>query len=125
VRAFIISTSLVLALTQVELAAADPPSANNSPSANEVMPGCRSLLKRYHAGQDYKVGTGTRRETDCGDLLYLFTLFREKTCIPEGVTTGQIVAVVVKYADEHPQDMHLEFAEVVASALVEAWPCKP
>ena len=118
-RTFIISTSLVLALAQVGLAAAEPLVTK---SANEVMPGCRSLLKRYHDGRDYK--GGTRRETDCGDLLLFLTITPE-FCVPKGVTTGQAVAVVVRYADEHPQDMHLEFAEVVFHALQEVWPCKP
>jgi hypothetical protein len=46
-------------------------------------------------------------------------------CIPKGVTTGQKIAVVVKYIDEHPEDMHLKFKLLVHEALLKAWPCKP
>ena len=46
-------------------------------------------------------------------------------CVPNDVTLGQRVAVVVKYIDEHPEDMHLEFFLLASEALRAAWPCKP
>jgi hypothetical protein len=46
-------------------------------------------------------------------------------CIPKGVTMGQMIAVVVKYVDEHPEDMHSEFLFLAHEALLTAWPCKP
>jgi Rap1a immunity proteins len=38
---------------------------------------------------------------------------------------GQRVAVVVKYIDEHPEDLHLEFWSLAREALRASWPCKP
>ena len=46
-------------------------------------------------------------------------------CAPNDVTLGQRVAVVVKYVDEHPEDMDLKFFRLAHEALLKAWPCKP
>jgi hypothetical protein len=48
-----------------------------------------------------------------------------EACIPKSVTMGQMIAVVVKYVDEHPEDMHSEFLFLAHEALLTAWPCKP
>jgi hypothetical protein len=50
---------------------------------------------------------------------------KHELCRPDGVTMGQEVAVVVKYIDEHPEDLHLEFLLLASEALAKAWPCKP
>jgi hypothetical protein len=48
-------------------------------------------------------------------------------CIPEEVTLGQKVTVVVNYIERHVEDMHLSFGVLAHEALKEAWPgpCKP
>ena len=46
-------------------------------------------------------------------------------CIPggeAGVTSGQVVKVVIKYLEEHPQDLHKDAAGLVMSGLAEAFP---
>jgi hypothetical protein len=48
-----------------------------------------------------------------------------EVCIPKAATMGQRVAVVVKYIDEHPEDLHLEFWSLAREALRASWPCKP
>jgi hypothetical protein len=45
------------------------------------------------------------------------------TCLPQGVTTGQALKVLVKYMDDHPEQLHEKTAWVAAKALHEAWPC--
>ena len=50
---------------------------------------------------------------------------KHEVCIPKGVTMGQMIAVVVNYVDEHPEDMHSEFLFLAHEALLTAWPCKP
>jgi len=45
-------------------------------------------------------------------------------CIPNQVTVGQQTEVVVKYLNEHPEDLHYRATGEVYSAIKEAYPCK-
>jgi hypothetical protein len=122
VRTFIISASLVLALlTGPASAAVD--------TANEVMPGCRSLLEKVRTKPHFNADKSYNKEEEPCFLSLaaadVYALAEHDVCIPKGVTTGQKIAVVVKYIDEHPEDMHLKFKLLVHEALLKAWPCKP
>jgi hypothetical protein len=44
--------------------------------------------------------------------------------ISEGMVTSQLVRVVAKYLQEHPQNLHLEAGGTVANAFIEAFPCE-
>jgi hypothetical protein len=48
------------------------------------------------------------------------------TCIdiPDGVTLGQEVKVVVAYIDARPARMHEPFTQLALEALRTAWPCR-
>jgi Rap1a immunity proteins len=43
---------------------------------------------------------------------------------PDGVTTGQVEKVTIKWLNEHPEKLHLNASGLVAFALSEAFPCK-
>jgi hypothetical protein len=45
-------------------------------------------------------------------------------CIPEASTKGQLVDVVLKYLEQHPERRHLESGALVPEALNLAFPCK-
>lgn len=44
-------------------------------------------------------------------------------CVPEGVTSDQAVRVFVKYADEHPEKLHLNAPDIILDSLEKAFPC--
>ena len=44
-------------------------------------------------------------------------------CIPQSVTAGQLVAVYVKWANDHPNQWHLPEPATVYAALAQAFPC--
>ncbi len=44
-------------------------------------------------------------------------------CLPAEVSNGQIVKVVVKYLDQHPEKLHLPAAQLIYNATNEAFPC--
>jgi hypothetical protein len=46
-------------------------------------------------------------------------------CAPNGVTVGQVTAVVLKYMRENPQSLHLFGDAVIRTALINTWPCTP
>ena len=113
-RTFIISASLVLALTQVGLA------EGKDPSANTIMPGCRDFLNERPvvclAGQCLGIILGLARAVEVQSP--------RPFCIPDDVTNEQMVRVVVSYIDQRPEKMHSEFAPFAYLAFQEAWPCK-
>lgn len=44
-------------------------------------------------------------------------------CVPDSATTTQLAKVIVKYGNDHPQELHLPGVLFVAKALVAAFPC--
>jgi hypothetical protein len=45
-------------------------------------------------------------------------------CVPNGVTLGQMVKVVVNYLEKHPENLHLNAEDEILSAIRSAWPCR-
>jgi hypothetical protein len=45
--------------------------------------------------------------------------------IPDSVTQGQIVGVVVLYIEARPERMHEPFRSLALEALFDAWSCQP
>lgn len=46
-----------------------------------------------------------------------------RSCIPKGVTKGQLQDVVKKHLAKHPEQLEYIGYQVVVVALVEAFPC--
>ena len=46
-------------------------------------------------------------------------------CIPETVTTGQMVAVAIKFMDKNPEQRNRNVHRIFADAAASAWPCVP
>lgn len=46
------------------------------------------------------------------------------TCLPNGVTHAQTIAIFLKYTDDHPDRWQLSSDAVIAAALSESFPCK-
>jgi hypothetical protein len=46
-----------------------------------------------------------------------------QVCAPDGITVGQLEKVFKKYADDHPEQLHLSAADVVSNAFAKAFPC--
>jgi hypothetical protein len=44
-------------------------------------------------------------------------------CLPKGVTLGQGAKVLVKYMDDHPEELQERTEQLAARALMKAWPC--
>ncbi|MGA2086582.1 MAG: Rap1a/Tai family immunity protein, partial [Terracidiphilus sp.] len=45
-------------------------------------------------------------------------------CIPEGATNFELARVVVKYLNDHPNQLHKSYRLLVMLALEDAYPCK-
>ncbi len=126
-------TALLLGAT---LALTVTAAAQNTSSANYILPGCQDFLnlKQPHtdrqgfcagtvAGISF-VGKDLRRlrpaypsESDAVTWLYCLD-------IPEKVTLMQLVRGVIAYIDARPQRMHESFNDLALEALRTAWPCR-
>jgi hypothetical protein len=54
-----------------------------------------------------------------GDLLPRHLRF----CPPDGMPPIAADLIVIKYLDDHPEDLHLDFRLLALAALHKAWPC--
>jgi hypothetical protein len=45
-------------------------------------------------------------------------------CLPSGVSTTQLIRVIVAYGHNHPEELHVSTGLFVLNALVTAFPCK-
>jgi hypothetical protein len=86
-------------------------------SANYMLPGCRSFMQKASNYSDFDQGV-------CVGVIRGIVYAARDICAPTESTTNQAVAVVIKYIDQRPQDMHLPFAVLAHTALQEVWPCE-
>ena len=105
---------LLLALTM-------PASAEDTTTANQMLPGCKGLLDNRMTS-----GVSVYQQGRCGG--YVASLVygggEQEFCSPKGVSIGQAVAVVIKYIEARPERMHEPFGGLALEALTAAWPCK-
>lgn len=45
-------------------------------------------------------------------------------CLPNGVSKGQMIDIVVNYLNAHPEVLHQPADDIVFFAITKAWPCK-
>ena len=63
------------------------------------------------------------RDGYCTGLVYGISNASPHVCPDEEVTTGQETRVVLKYLQDHPEELHLDNAVLVEKALEKAFPC--
>jgi hypothetical protein len=91
-------------------------------SANFMLPHCRNS----HSSQG-RLGV---LEGYCGGVIDTFVWVGSslppdsRFCPPKSVTETQAEAVVLKYLDAHPEQLHMNFKWLVIEALRGAWPCR-
>ncbi len=44
-------------------------------------------------------------------------------CIPDSVTGAQLTKVIVRYGDEHPEELHYPAVVLINLAILKAFPC--
>jgi len=49
---------------------------------------------------------------------------KKETCLPQGVTNGQINTVVENYLKDHPEVLHFPADDIVVVAIQKSWPCQ-
>ena len=92
-------------------------------SANYMLPGCRvsAGLVAFTAANAYIAGLCLGSVLGIADMLSLPPSCPMCIKIPEGVTQGQAVMVVLKYIEAQPQNMQERFTRLAAQALLRTW----
>jgi hypothetical protein len=85
------------------------------PYCKDYMDGKLDYLPNFCAGMIFGLGILLRQ--DPKSPLYCVD-------IPEGIKFEQAIRVVIRYIEEHPQDMHHPFKYLALVAIMDAWPCK-
>lgn len=44
-------------------------------------------------------------------------------CLPDGASNSELAKVMVKYGNDHPEELHLPSVVLVTNALLKAFPC--
>lgn len=86
---------------------------------------CRDVLGSDDAfGSGYCLGfiQGVR---DLAQIMVQVTPKEHLLCIPPQVTTGQLSKVFVRWADNHPEQLHIPPVVGVHRSIIAAFPCGP
>jgi Rap1a immunity proteins len=116
-KAIVIGALIALTVTAANAAEQD------TNSANYMLPGCRisAGLVAFTAANAYIAGLCLGSVLGIADMLSFPPSCSICIKIPEGVTQGQIVMVVLKYIEAQPQSMQERFTRLAAQALLRTW----
>tara|TARA_R110000764_G_scaffold148143_1_gene236040 strand:- start:4 stop:351 length:348 start_codon:yes stop_codon:yes gene_type:complete len=88
-------------------------------TGNQLLTKCESeIYFEQGACHGYLIATA-----DTWDTAALWQIFINHICMPKSVTGGQLQKVWIKYANEHPERLHLGAAGLVVNAYGQAFPC--
>jgi hypothetical protein len=88
---------------------------------DELLPMCNSTvayLNDHHSPMEKQFSEGY-----CLGLVTGVSETSDDVC-SLGVPSGQLVTVVVKFLEDHPDRLNLKNTTLVRQALMRAWPCK-
>jgi len=94
-------------------------------SGSKLLEYCEAYLSE--TGSAAKGNTCYGFVTGIEDAHYFFTALDEMSpqwCPPDNMTAGQLIRVVTKYLQEHPEKLHFAAAGSVSNALKLAFPCE-
>lgn len=89
-------------------------------TGDKLLENCREVETRSEA---FNTGVCAGYVTAVADAMALPVVGGLRACIPIGVTTRQIVAVVTKYLRDHPEELHYSANSTATLALRMAFPC--
>ncbi len=94
-------------------------------TGNELLPKCEEFVTKtdhYFDSaicQAYIIGI-----TDASITFVNWNNMEKDMCLPDNVGSRKLVRVVIKYLQEHPEDLHLSASSLVLNAFIKAFPCE-
>ncbi len=102
----------------------DGGTAGGENSAGELAERCRDPIRSDDAfGSGFCIGF-IRGARDMALILDKVIPDEHRSCVPEGVTTGQLAKVFVHWAENHPEQLHVPAVVGVHRSIVAAFPCR-
>jgi hypothetical protein len=95
-------------------------------SGNDHERACRMAVTRADASNFYEAAKVGECLAAISTIIFL-NVFLDKPlqyCPPKGATVGQHIKVVLKYMDDHPDQMNKNFVHLSLVAFNGAWPCQ-
>jgi hypothetical protein len=59
-----------------------------------------------------------------GFVVGAYVVTAEPFCNPPNITNKELVAIVTKYLNDHPENLHMDDGRLVVDAFIDAFPCK-
>ena len=115
------TTLLVLAVILFGSLATGGQTDEGTGDGDELLPMCKATvayLNDHHTPMEKQFSEGY-----CLGLVTGVSETSDDVC-SLGVPSGQLVTVVVKFLEDHPDRLNLKDTTLVRQALMRAWPCK-
>ena len=58
-----------------------------------------------------------------GFVVGAYVVTAEPFCNPPNIENKQLVAIVTKYLNDHPEKLHMDDGKLVVDAFIDAFPC--
>ncbi len=122
ISGLLLGAALALAVTAAQAA------EEGIDSANYILPGCKLSSSSFLYGRCAGIVEGVAQTLrllkvdDAGDAQQVHPLLCVD--IPDDVTKGQLVRVVVRHGEVHPERTNAPFFVFAITAIRQAWPCK-
>jgi hypothetical protein len=116
---------LALLLVIASIFGASPLMAEGFINGNELLDHCvqaqdKEKLSSHDTGHCFGFISGV---TDLYDILISEMIVKPAYCPPPNVSLIQMVNIVVKYLEAHPENLHYSGSSLAIRAYVEAFPC--
>ena len=115
-------------LMAIMLATTTAGSAADTSSANFMLPYCKLTAEQASARAIQALLLGQcQGVVETISQLHRARLVKDRALcadIPDSVTNAQLVQIVVRYGEAHPDEAHKPFWMFVLGAMRNAWPCK-
>jgi len=90
---------------------------------NWLLVSCQATLKQSDDPSSHPNLYEAYRDGFCRGIVEGVSNASPKVCPPENSTYGQQVRVVVKYMQDHPEELHMRNTTLLEKALAKAFPC--
>jgi hypothetical protein len=114
---FYASLAAVFAFCPMQRASADTPLALNTGNDLDQVCAATSVANRVIC-QEFILGVLRGIDAEA-----VWASTKPPSCVPEGVTIGQSVDVVLQYLSRNPEIRHLSGPYLILSAMHKAFPC--
>jgi hypothetical protein len=97
---------------------------DDADSGNHIFLGCNAWAHNTMDRQDLAVDVAAGMCAGAVSATWDMLIINHKICPSDGVTRKQTALVVSKYMEEHPETLNWRYSLLIATALMDAWPCE-